>query len=80
MLPLVLLWMPFMRTARHGARTSIYLASSPEAEGVSGRFWGNRRPKRINPKWISPDAEQRIWDYCTRVCEQYLDQADSASR
>ena len=79
MLPLVLLWMPFMRTARHGARTSIYLASSPEVEGVSGQFWGNRRPKRINPKWVSPDGEQRIWDYCTRVCEPYLNQADSAS-
>lgn len=79
MLPLVLLWMPFMRTARHGARTSIYLASSPEVEGVSGQFWGNRRPKRINPKWISPDGEQRIWDYCARACEPYLNQADSAS-
>ena len=79
MLPLVLLWMPFMRTARHGARTSIYLASSPEVEGVSGQFWGNRRPKRINPKWVSPEGERRIWDYCARVCESYLNQADSAS-
>ena len=72
MLPLVILWMPFMRTARHGARTSIYLASSPAVEGVSGKFWGNRKPKRISLKWISPEGEQRIWDYCAQACEPYL--------
>ena len=72
MLPLVILWMPFMRTARYGARTSIYLASSPAVEGVSGKFWGNCRPKRINPKWISPEGERRIWEYCARTCETYL--------
>ncbi|TPF96342.1 hypothetical protein EP30_07905 [Bifidobacterium sp. UTCIF-39] len=72
MLPLVILWLPFMRTARHGARTSVYMASSPKVEGVSGEFWGNCRPKRIDPRWVSTDGERRIWDYCAAVCAPYL--------
>lgn len=72
MLPLVVLWMPFMRTARHGARTSIYMATSPFVEGVSGEFWGNMRAKRINRKWISEAGERRIWDYCEQACAAYM--------
>ena len=72
MLPLVILWMPFMRTAAHGARTSVHMASSPEVQGVSGEFWGNRKPKRINTRWISPEGERRVWEYCARACESWL--------
>ena len=72
MLPLIILWMPFMRTAAHGARTSVHMATSPEVEGISGGFWGNRKPKRINPKWISPEGERRVWEYCEQACKPYL--------
>ncbi|PLS30996.1 oxidoreductase, short chain dehydrogenase/reductase family protein [Bifidobacterium margollesii] len=72
MLPLLILWLPFMRTARHGARTSVLMAASPTVEGVSGEFWGNRRPKRIDTKWVSEEGERRIWDYCEQACESYL--------
>lgn len=73
MLPLVILWMPFMRTAAHGARTSVLMATSPSVEGVSGEFWGSRKPKRINPKWISPQGEKAVWEYCAKACAAYLD-------
>jgi NAD(P)-dependent dehydrogenase (short-subunit alcohol dehydrogenase family) len=33
---------PFIKTTDQGAATSIYLASSPEVEGVSGRFFHKR--------------------------------------
>lgn len=72
MLPLLILWLPFIRTARHGARTGVLMATSPAVEGVSGEFWGNMRRKRINAKWISEEGERRIWDYCERVCASYL--------
>ncbi|MBT1174687.1 SDR family NAD(P)-dependent oxidoreductase [Bifidobacterium sp. LC6] len=76
MLPLIVLWLPFVRTARHGARTSVALASSPDVEGVSGEFWGNMRRKRIHPKWISAEGEHRIWQYCAEVCRPYLEGTD----
>ncbi|MBT1172024.1 SDR family NAD(P)-dependent oxidoreductase [Bifidobacterium sp. MA2] len=72
MLPLLILWLPFIRSAAHGARTSVFMATDPSVEGVSGGFYGNRRPKHINPKWISPEGERRVWEYCSKACAEQL--------
>jgi NAD(P)-dependent dehydrogenase (short-subunit alcohol dehydrogenase family) len=34
-----------MKTSAQGAATPIYLASSPEVEGITGRYFANRKPK-----------------------------------
>ncbi|OXN00879.1 SDR family NAD(P)-dependent oxidoreductase [Bifidobacterium vansinderenii] len=72
MLPLLILWLPFVRSAAHGARTSVLMAADSSVEGVSGEFWGHERRKRINAKWLSEEGEHRIWDYCARACAPYL--------
>lgn len=72
MLPLLILWLPFIRSASHGARTSVLMATDPSVEGVSGGFYGNLRRKRINPKWVSPEGERRVWEYCSRACAEQL--------
>ena len=36
---------PFMKSPEQGAATSIYLASSAEVEGVTGRYFANSKPK-----------------------------------
>ena len=72
MIPLYVLWLPFMRTAARAARTSVFLAASPEVEGISGEFWGNLRRKRVNPKWISRAGEDAIWSYCEQACAEWL--------
>lgn len=53
---------PFLLTPEKGARTSIYLAASPDVEGVTGRYFANSREKQSNP--ISHDREvaRRLWD------------------
>ncbi|MBT1179441.1 SDR family NAD(P)-dependent oxidoreductase [Bifidobacterium vespertilionis] len=66
------LWTPFMRSAAHGARTSVLMATSPTVEGVSGEFWGNGKPKRIIPKWIDPEGQRWIWEYCAKACNRWL--------
>lgn len=53
------------------------MASSAGVEGVSGEFWGNRKPKHINPKWISLQGEKTIWEYCEKACAAYLDGLDT---
>lgn len=77
MLPLVILWLPMMRTAKYGARTSIYMATSPEVEGVTGKFYGNCKEKHINLKWLSEEGEQKIWDFCEAACKPYLTNQDT---
>ena len=37
---------PLMKSPEKGAETSIYLASSPEAEGVSGRYFVKKAEAR----------------------------------
>jgi retinol dehydrogenase 14 len=57
---------PFMKAPARGAETSIYLASSPEVEGVSGAYFVNRRPKTSSKASHDAPAEARLW----RVSEQ----------
>ncbi|MDQ3362088.1 MAG: SDR family oxidoreductase [Actinomycetota bacterium] len=61
------LFKPFMRTPEQGADTLIWLASSPEVEGASGRYYSDRKP--IEPKKIAqdPEARRRLWEESERL-------------
>ncbi|HEY5987658.1 MAG TPA: SDR family oxidoreductase [Streptosporangiaceae bacterium] len=52
---------PFMKTPAQGAATAIYLASSAEAEGVTGRYFANRRPKKSSKSSYDTVAAARLW-------------------
>jgi retinol dehydrogenase-14 len=41
---------PFMRTPEKGAETIVWLASSAEVEGVSGRYFHDRVAKRSSKR------------------------------
>ncbi len=58
---------PFMRTPEQGADTVIWLAASPDMEGVSGRYYMDRKP--IEPKKIAndPAARRRLWEESERL-------------
>jgi NAD(P)-dependent dehydrogenase (short-subunit alcohol dehydrogenase family) len=52
---------PFMLTPERGAETSLHLATSPEVEGVTGRYFVRRRPARSSPGSYDADAASRLW-------------------
>ena len=52
---------PFMKTADQGAATSIHLASSPEVDGVTGRYFADRKPKRSSRSSYDVAAAARLW-------------------
>jgi retinol dehydrogenase 14 len=52
---------PFMKAPMKGAATSIYLASSPEVEGVTGRYFANARPKRSSTRSYDEVVAARLW-------------------
>jgi NAD(P)-dependent dehydrogenase (short-subunit alcohol dehydrogenase family) len=52
---------PFMKTPAQGALTPIYLASSPEVEGVTGQYFANRKPKTSNKASYDTAAAARLW-------------------
>jgi NAD(P)-dependent dehydrogenase (short-subunit alcohol dehydrogenase family) len=58
---LIPLLRPFMKSPERGAVTSIYLASSPEVDGVTGKYFANRRPKSSNRASYDTAAAARLW-------------------
>lgn len=52
---------PFMKTPEKGAATSIYLASSPKVEGVTGIYFAKGRPQTSNKVSYDKDAATRLW-------------------
>ena len=53
---------PFMLTPEKGARTQIWLASSPEVEGVTGKYFAKCREKKPAPRALDEATQKRLWD------------------
>ncbi len=56
------------RTPADGADTAVWLASSPEVEGVTGKLFENR--KEISCQFRGRDNEERLWSICERLTGQ----------
>jgi NAD(P)-dependent dehydrogenase (short-subunit alcohol dehydrogenase family) len=53
---------PFLSSPKKGARTSIYLASSPEVEGVTGRYFARCAETTPSRRARDADTARRLWD------------------
>jgi retinol dehydrogenase 14 len=53
--------LPFLKTPTQGAQTSIYLASSPEIDGVTGQFFADKKVKTANKVAVDPAMRARLW-------------------
>jgi retinol dehydrogenase-14 len=58
---------PFLKTPTQGAWTPIYLASSPDVEGITGQFFANRKPKTANKAAGDVDVTARLWRVSTAL-------------
>ena len=52
----------FARTPEKGAETSIYLASSPEVEGVSGKYFADCRAIQSSPVSYQLEPARQLWE------------------
>ncbi len=53
---------PIAKTVEDGASTSIYLAASLEVEGVSGKYFTDKRPVESDPASSDQAVAARLWD------------------
>ena len=53
---------PFMKSPAKGAETSIYLASSPEVEGSSGRYFVTKAEARSSDVSYDERLARRLWE------------------
>lgn len=59
---------PFLLTSEEGARTSVYLASSPEVEGVTGEYFQKCKVKQPSAKARDDASARRLWELSEKLC------------
>lgn len=63
----------FMDKPASGARTIIYLATSPEVENVTGEFFNNKcKLEKPDDRYYSVENEQLVWDFCSKITQPYI--------
>jgi NAD(P)-dependent dehydrogenase (short-subunit alcohol dehydrogenase family) len=53
---------PFEISPRRGAKTSVYLATSPDVATKSGGYWAHRRPGHMSRHAKDDSAAARLWE------------------
>jgi retinol dehydrogenase 13 len=54
-------------TPEQAAKRVLYAATSPELDGVTGRYLGDRAPIKAPAQALDPDANQRLWEISERL-------------
>jgi retinol dehydrogenase 12 len=67
-----LLLKPFFRSPDKGAATIVYLAGSPEVEGVTGKYFYDDAPIEPKPWALDTAAEGRLWVVSERLLGEFL--------
>ncbi len=63
---------PFMTGPEQGAVTSLFVATSPDVEGISGAFFVKERPADPNPVAEDPAIAARLWTESESLIEAAL--------
>ncbi|KON30149.1 hypothetical protein AC480_01820 [miscellaneous Crenarchaeota group archaeon SMTZ1-55] len=58
---------PFQISAKKGAETSVYLASSSEVEGVTGKCFSKIKETRTSPTSYDRKLQTLLWDATTKL-------------
>jgi NAD(P)-dependent dehydrogenase (short-subunit alcohol dehydrogenase family) len=53
---------PFFQTPKEGASTSIYLATSEEVEGVTGKYFYRKKPVKSSKASYDKELAKRLWE------------------
>ena len=58
---------PFMMSPQKAARAVIYLATSPEVEGVSGKHFSKGKEEKSSPESYDASSAERLWKVSTEL-------------
>ena len=50
------------KTPEQGAETMVYLSSSPDVKGVTGKYWDNKKPIKSSDISYDRDQQKRLWE------------------
>ena len=60
---------PLLATPQNGAKTSIYLASSPEVADINGQYFAHRKKAKITRLARREENKQKLWDISMALAE-----------
>jgi NAD(P)-dependent dehydrogenase (short-subunit alcohol dehydrogenase family) len=63
----------FEHSSEKGAETQIHLASSPEVEGVTGKYFFKKKEKRPSDESLDVDVAKRLWEVSGELTKRWLD-------
>jgi NAD(P)-dependent dehydrogenase (short-subunit alcohol dehydrogenase family) len=58
---------PFFRSPEKGAETSIWACTAPELDGVTGRYFSDRREAKPHANALDDAAALRLWDASAKL-------------
>jgi NAD(P)-dependent dehydrogenase (short-subunit alcohol dehydrogenase family) len=58
---------PFMINAEEGAETSLFVASSPEIAGITGKYFVKKKEKTSSKRSQDQAAAKRLWEVSSRL-------------
>ena len=62
----------FMDEPADGANTSIYLATSPDVENISGKYFNKKgKVTKSDDRYWSPDNGKFVFEYCAEIIGQF---------
>ena len=65
------LFKPFLKSPEKGAETSIYLASSPEVEGVTGKYFVDKKESKSSKESYDESVSKRLWEVSAKLTKIY---------
>jgi NAD(P)-dependent dehydrogenase (short-subunit alcohol dehydrogenase family) len=55
------------KSPEQGAETMIYLSSSPEVKGITGKYWDNKKQVKSSTVSYNRDHQKRLWEVSEEV-------------
>lgn len=65
--PFKLMARTFFKTVEQGAETTIYLSTSKEVEGVSGKYYSDSKEADLNAGAMDMDRARTLWDESKKI-------------
>jgi len=55
------------KSPEQGAETMIYLSSSPDVKGITGKYWDNKKAKKSSTISYDRDQQERLWEVSAEI-------------
>jgi len=68
-------WMQkhLFKSPKKGAETSIYLATSPEVENVTGKYFANKQPRKSSEESYNKELAKKMWEISSELTKLNID-------